>query len=145
MAQHLFPVDSVLWDALQSRKLQFGVFKNNDLHLQTNDIVVYRKLSKTGGYEPRPEGGRYGTHDLAFRLGFMLQGGSFPGIETGYIVFQLHTDIPPAAWVDSEALEITRRSFEVGYFQEGRPEAQIVARIQMAVTEGINLGLKLTS
>lgn len=86
--QHTLKTTFEAWEAVNSGKKRFEV-RRNDRLFQTGDMVVLRQLEQGGGgYANDPEGGRFSTRDLTFRIGWILQGGQF-GIEPGYCVFQL--------------------------------------------------------
>ena len=88
MSQHILKTQHEAWLAIEAGEKRFEV-RRNDRFFQRGDTVVLRKLREgTDYYETDPNGGRFSTRDLTFRIGWMLQGGQF-GIEPGFCVFQL--------------------------------------------------------
>lgn len=84
---HILKTLPTAWDAIKSGEKRFEV-RLNDRFFQRGDIVCLRKMDETGRYYETPYGERFGTLDLRFRIGWMLQGGQF-GIDPRYVVFQL--------------------------------------------------------
>ena len=87
MKVHTLKTEAACWDAVERGEKRFDV-RRNDRFFQAGDTVRLRKLHENGRhYETKP-GTSFGTMDLDFRIGWILQGGQF-GIEPGYVVFQL--------------------------------------------------------
>lgn len=87
MVEHVLKTIGTVWDAVESGEKRFEA-RRNDRFFQSGDIVVLRRIEDNGYYSSSPDGGRFDTCDLRFRIGWMLQGGQF-GIEPDYCVFQL--------------------------------------------------------
>lgn len=86
MQEHILKTVAGAWDGIASGEKTFEV-RRNDRFFQRGDTVVLRKIDDRG-YIQTPPGERFGTMDLRFRIGWMLQGGQY-GIEPGYCVFSL--------------------------------------------------------
>lgn len=98
MVTHILKTIDTVWDAVEAGDKTFEV-RRNDRFFQRGDTVILRKINDTGFYVT-PRGKTFGTLDLEFTIGWMLQGGQF-GIEPGYCVFQL-VPAPPAGGRDGE-------------------------------------------
>lgn len=98
---HVLKTVGVIWDAVESGAKRFEARKN-DRAFQSGDVVVLRRLHDE--YTWKHDWDEKGLpRDLAFRIGFILQGGQF-GIEAGHCVFQLEP-ISPAVKVDTAKKE----------------------------------------
>ena len=86
MVEHILKTIDTVWDAVAAGEKTFEV-RRNDRFFQSGDTVVLRKINDRG-YPVTQLGNPFGTVDLEFTIGWMLQGGQF-GIEPGYCVFQL--------------------------------------------------------
>lgn len=93
MTEHVLKTHAGAWDAIERGEKRFEI-RRNDRFFQRGDIVVLRKTDDKGLYYATAPGTKFGTLDLRFRIGWMLQGGQF-GLEAGYCVFQLE-EITPA-------------------------------------------------
>lgn len=87
MTVHTLKTLGTVWDAIKCGEKTFEVRKN-DRFFQRGDTVRLRRLEDDGYHYTTPPGERFGTLDLDFKIGWMLQGGQF-GVEAGYVVFQL--------------------------------------------------------
>ena len=83
--KHFLKTNGTCWDAIERGEKKFEV-RFNDRFFQRGDVVVLRRLEEDGTYSADEP---FTYREIKFRIGWVLQGGAFGGIQPGYIVFQL--------------------------------------------------------